>query len=96
MNIEEPRKLLVGFMEQTGTKQAKVAKEMGLSATTISQFLNGTYAGNNADIANDVGTVLFGKDASECGLINEVGGLSDAIDKLYSLIEKDKKDTDMH
>jgi len=51
---------------------------------------------NNDDIANDVGTVLFGKDAAECGLINEVGGLSDAIDKLYSLIEKGKKDTDKH
>ena len=40
--------------------------------------------------------MLFGKDAAECGLINEVGGLSDAIDKLYSLIEKGKKDTDKH
>ena len=47
---------------------------------------------NNADIANDVGTVLFGKDAAECGLIDEVGGLSDAIDKLYSFIGKNKNE----
>lgn len=46
---------------------------------------------NNADIANDVGTVLFGKDAVEYGLINEIGGLSDAIEKLYSLIEEKRQ-----
>ena len=54
MNIENVRKSLVDFMEQTGTKQAKVAKEMGLSATTISQFLSGVYTGNNEDIAKAV------------------------------------------
>ena len=48
---------------------------------------------NNADIANDVGTVLFGKDAVEYGLINEIGGLSDAIEKLYSLIEEKRQKT---
>lgn len=40
------------------------------------------------EIANDVGTILFGAQAVECGLINEVGGLSDALGKLYSMIEK--------
>ena len=54
MNIEETRKSLVCFMEQTGTRQSKVAKEMGLSPATISQFLNGTYVGNNTDIAKAV------------------------------------------
>ena len=48
---------------------------------------------NNADIANDVGTVLFGKDAVEYGLINEIGGLSDAIEKLYSLIDEKRQKT---
>ena len=46
---------------------------------------------NNADIANDIGTVLFGKDAVECGLINEIGGLSEALEKLYTLIDEHKK-----
>ena len=27
------------------------------------------------DLVNDVGSVLIGKEAVECGLINEVGGL---------------------
>ncbi len=43
------------------------------------------------EIANDVGTILFGEQAVECGLINEVGGLHDALSKLYDLIEKKKK-----
>lgn len=45
---------------------------------------------NTDDLANDIGTVLFGKDAVECGLINEIGGLSDATEKLYQLIEQKK------
>lgn len=43
------------------------------------------------DIANDVGTVLFAKHAVECGLIDSMGGLSDALAKMYELIEKRKK-----
>jgi ATP-dependent protease ClpP protease subunit len=30
-------------------------------------------------IANDVGTILFGEEAVECGLIDKVGGISEAI-----------------
>lgn len=37
------------------------------------------------NMSNDVGTVLFGPDAVEMGLINEVGGLSKALQKLKSL-----------
>lgn len=40
------------------------------------------------DIANDVGTILFADKAVECGLIDELGGVGDAIDKLYELIEE--------
>lgn len=39
------------------------------------------------ELANDVGTVLFGEEATRIGLIDEVGGLSDAIRKLNELIE---------
>ncbi len=37
------------------------------------------------NMANDVGTILFGQDAVKCGLINEVGGLDKAIKKLREL-----------
>ena len=40
------------------------------------------------NIANDVGTVLFGEEAVECGLIDSVGGLGDAIELLQKIKEK--------
>lgn len=43
------------------------------------------------ELANDVGTVLFGEEAAKIGLIDSVGGLSDAIKKLNELIENNKK-----
>lgn len=46
------------------------------------------------ELLNDMGTILIGKQAVECGLIDEVGGLYEAIAKLNSLIdEKDEKNT---
>ncbi|WP_026889234.1 ClpP family protease [Clostridium beijerinckii] len=40
------------------------------------------------DLLNDVGTMLIGKQAVECGLIDEVGGIREALSKLNELIEK--------
>jgi ATP-dependent protease ClpP protease subunit len=40
------------------------------------------------DLARDIGTVLVGKDAVECGLIDGVGGLKDAISKMNELKNK--------
>lgn len=37
------------------------------------------------ELANDIGTVLIGKEAVEVGLIDEVGGLEQAVAKLKSL-----------
>jgi ATP-dependent protease ClpP protease subunit len=37
------------------------------------------------DLARDIGTVLVGKDAVECGLIDQMGGLHDAVVKLHEL-----------
>lgn len=37
---------------------------------------------NSDDMANDIGTILTGKQAVECGIIDAVGGLSDAIKAL--------------
>ena len=41
------------------------------------------------DLVSDVGSVLIGKEAVEYGLINEVGGLKDAVNKLKELIKED-------
>jgi ATP-dependent protease ClpP protease subunit len=37
------------------------------------------------DLARDIGTVLVGEDAVACGLINQVGGLNEALMKLHEL-----------
>ena len=44
------------------------------------------------EIANDVGSILFAQKAVECGLINEMGGLKDALEKMYQLIEKRREE----
>jgi len=46
---------------------------------------------NTEELANDTGTILIGKEAVENGLINEVGGISQAINKLNQLIEEKKQ-----
>ncbi len=43
------------------------------------------------ELANDVGVVLFGEEAVQTGLIDAVGGLSDAITKLNELIEENRR-----
>jgi ClpP class serine protease len=40
------------------------------------------------DLVSDVGSVLIGKEAVDCGLIDDVGGLKDAMAKLRELIEE--------
>lgn len=38
------------------------------------------------ELLNDMGTILIGEQAVECGLIDSVGGIKDALDKLDELI----------
>lgn len=40
------------------------------------------------ELLGDVGTVLLGHDAVDIGLIDRVGGLSDALQMLYGMIQK--------
>ena len=41
------------------------------------------------ELIMDVGTVLDGEEAVKCGLIDELGGLSDALDYLQNVIERE-------
>lgn len=41
----------------------------------------------SGELLNDMGTILIGEQAVECGLIDEVGGIKKAIDKLKELID---------
>ena len=53
------------------------------------QFLN--YMMATGEIATDVGTILYGKEAVASGLIDKLGGLNDALYTLHRMIEKQKK-----
>ncbi len=41
------------------------------------------------ELAADVGSVIYGEEAVELGLIDRIGGLSDALECLYSIIGKE-------
>lgn len=43
---------------------------------------------NTEMLTRDLGTVLVGDEAVKCGLIDEVGGIRDALDKLYQMMEE--------
>ena len=49
------------------------------------------YMMATGEMATDVGTILYGKQAVECGLIDKLGGLSDALSALHKMIDKKKK-----
>ena len=43
------------------------------------------------ELADDVGSVIYGEEAIELGLIDRIGGLSDALGCLYEMIEEKKR-----
>lgn len=47
---------------------------------------------NKNQLSKDMGTIIVGKDAVDLGLIDDIGGIKDALAKLYELIEKNKKE----
>ena len=49
------------------------------------------YMMATGEIATDVGTILYGKEAVASGLIDRLGGLSDALAALHKMIEADRK-----
>ena len=42
------------------------------------------------ELAADVGSVIYGEEAVEQGLIDQIGGLSDALECLYGMVEEKK------
>ncbi len=46
---------------------------------------------DSTKLALDIGTILIGEEAVKAKIINKVGGLDEAVEKLYTLIEKDRK-----
>lgn len=60
-----------------------IVRTSHIEQETLQEFMLQTN-----DLLNDVGTMLIGKQAVDCGLIDEVGGIHEALDKLNELIEK--------
>ncbi|WP_330671504.1 ATP-dependent Clp protease proteolytic subunit [Anaeromicrobium sp.] len=59
-----------------------------LRTSTISKERLNELMSETDEIANDVGTILIGKEAVDVGLINSVGGLSHAMGKLQGMIKE--------
>ena len=52
------------------------------------------YMMATGEMATDVGTILYGKEAVSSGLIDRLGGLNDALSTLHRMIEKNKQQKD--
>ena len=48
------------------------------------------YMMATGEMATDVGTILYGKEAVASGLIDRLGGLHDALSALHKMIDKRK------
>lgn len=63
-----------------------VTANSGISRETFMDYMMQTD-----QMATDVGTILYGREAVASGLIDELGGLSDALEYLHRMIEDGKK-----
>ncbi len=62
------------------TTNSRISKE---------QFMQ--YMMATGEMATDVGTILYGKEAVASGLIDELGGLNDALRELHCMIDGEKQ-----
>lgn len=62
-----------------------ILRTSNISEETLTKLMFATD-----ELANDIGTILIGKEAVEYGLIDEVGGFGQALKKLHELINERK------
>lgn len=62
-----------------------VTANSGISRKQFESYMMAT-----GEMATDVGTILYGKEAVQSGLIDQLGGLSDALQALHEMIEAKK------
>ena len=65
-----------------------VTANSGISREKFEHYMMAT-----GEMATDVGTILYGKEAVSSGLIDELGGLSDALNCLHGMIMEFKSET---
>ena len=62
-----------------------VTANSGISRESFEQYMMAT-----GEMATDVGTILYGKEAVSSGLIDDLGGLHDALNCLHNMIDNAK------
>ena len=63
-----------------------VTANSGISKKQFEKYMMAT-----GEMATDVGTILYGKEAVSSGLIDHLGGLSDVLKALHKMIEDEKR-----
>ena len=66
-----------------------VTANSNISRERFSEYMMAT-----GQIATDVGTIVYGREAVESGLIDRLGSLHDALETLHEMIQKEKKEKD--
>lgn len=80
--------LVVGA-PQTFRYFERIQEQIADFVTTNSKIDRKTFLGHmmrTGELATDVGTIVYGKEAVKLGLIDELGGLSDALECLHRMI----------
>ena len=78
---------------QTFSYLEKIQERIVHFITSNSRIERGTLMSlmlKTGELAGDVGSVIYGEDAVRLGLVDEVGGLSDALGYLYGEIRRNK------
>lgn len=63
-----------------------VVSNSGIDKNTFTELMLKTE-----ELANDIGSVIYGREAVEIGLIDDLGSLSDALDCLHAMIRHEKR-----
>ena len=85
--------LVVGA-PQTFRYFQRIQEQIADFVTTNSKITREAFEGYmmaTGEMATDVGTILYGKEAVESGLIDKLGGLNDALNALHKMIDTAKQ-----
>jgi len=69
-------------------KMQERVNEFIVRTSNIKQEILEQFMLQTDELLNDVGTMLIGKQAVDCGLIDQVGGIHEALNKLNEFIEE--------
>lgn len=86
--------LVIG-VSQTFTYFARIQERITKFVTRNSRIKEDDFTRlmlQTGELAADIGSVIYGEEAVSIGLIDRIGGLSDALECLHSMIDENKRD----